>query len=38
MRLDNLFWDVIIYSGIAAGGWLFGYLVCITWNIGSFAQ
>lgn len=36
--LDNLFWDVIIYSGIAAGGWLFGYLICITWNIGSFAR
>lgn len=36
--LDNLFWDVIIYGGIAGGGYLFGYLVCITWNIGSFAQ
>lgn len=36
--LDNLFLDVIIWGGIAAGGWLFGYLICITWNIGSFAR
>ena len=37
-RIANLFWDIIIWGGIAAGGWLFGYLVCITWNIGSFAR
>lgn len=33
-----LFWDVLFWSSIAAGGWLFGYLICITFNIGSFAR
>jgi len=36
--LHNATWDAIIWSGIAVGGWLFGYLICITFNIGSFAQ
>ena len=36
--LDKLFWNVIIWGGIAAGGYLCGYLICITFNIGSFAQ
>ena len=38
MVLHNAMWDAIIWSGIAAGGWLFGYLICVTFNIGSFAR
>lgn len=30
--VEKLFWDVIIYGGIAAGGWLFGKLIMMTFG------
>lgn len=29
-QLDIVFWECIIWSGIAAGGWLFGKLIMMT--------